>query len=59
MKITWLHKFVALFSIPADSQAKLAQQLISTVLPFHPLYFPWVAKGVDFDPHDFTLNHLL
>ena len=26
--------------IPADGQAKSAQQLISTMLPFHPLYFP-------------------
>ena len=33
----WLHKFVC-FN-PAISQAKSAQ-LISTVLPFHPLYFP-------------------
>ena len=34
--MTWLQKFF----IPADSGAKSAQQLISTVLPFHPLYFP-------------------
>ena len=38
--MTWLHKFFGLFFIPADGRAKLAQQLISTVLPFHPLYFP-------------------
>ena len=30
--------FWAVF-IPADGQAKSAKQLISTVLPFHPLYF--------------------
>ena len=37
----WLHNFFGLFFIPAASRAKSAQQLISTVLPFHPLYFPW------------------
>ena len=31
--------FWAVF-IPADSRAKSAQQLILTMLPFHPLYFP-------------------
>jgi hypothetical protein len=31
--------FWAVF-FPPDSQAKSDQQLISTVLPFHPLYFP-------------------
>ena len=31
--------FWAVF-IPADSRAKSAQQLIFTVLPFHPLQFP-------------------
>ena len=41
MKMTWLHTFFGLFLIPADGRAKLAQQLILTVLPFHPLYFPW------------------
>ena len=41
MKMTWLHNFFGLFFIPAASRAKSAQQLISTVLPFHPLYFPW------------------
>ena len=39
--MTWLHNFFGLFFIPAASRAKSAQQLISTVLPFHPLYFPW------------------
>ena len=42
MKMTWLHKFFGLFFIPANGRAKSAQQLISTVLPFHPLYFPWL-----------------
>ena len=37
--MTWLHKFFGLFFIPADSQAKSAQQLISTVLPFTPYIF--------------------
>ena len=41
MKMTWLHNLFGLFFIPAASRAKSAQQLISTVLPFHPLYFPW------------------
>ena len=41
MKMTWLHKFFGLFSIPDDSRVKSAQQLILTVLPFHPLYFQW------------------
>ena len=36
MKMT----FFGLFFIPADGRAKSAQQLISTMLPFHPLYFP-------------------
>jgi hypothetical protein len=40
MKMTWLHKFFGLFFIPVDGQAKSAQQLISTVLPFHTQYFP-------------------
>ena len=40
MKMTWLHKCFGLFFITADGWAKSAQQLISTVLPFHPLYFP-------------------
>ena len=35
--------FWAVFFIPADGRAKSAQQLISTVLPFHPLYFPWIG----------------
>ena len=39
MKMTWLHKFFGLFFIPANGRAKSAQQLISTVLPFHPLNF--------------------
>ena len=30
-----------LFFITADGRAKLAQQQFSTMLPFHPLYFPW------------------
>ena len=38
--MTWLHKFFGLFFIPALGRVKSAQQLISTVLPFHPLYFP-------------------
>ena len=38
--MTWLHKFFGLFFIPADGRAKPAQQLISTMLPFYPLYFP-------------------
>ena len=42
MKMTWLHKFFGLFFIPANGWGKSAQQLISTVLPFHPLYFPWL-----------------
>ena len=29
-----------LFFITADGRAKLAQQQFSTMLPFHPLYFP-------------------
>ena len=33
--------FWAVF-IPVNGRAKSAQQLISTVLPFHPLYFPWL-----------------
>ena len=33
--MTWLHKFFGPFFIPANGQAKSAQQLISTVLPFH------------------------
>ena len=34
-------QFFGLFFSPANGQAKFAQQLISTVLPFHPLFFPW------------------
>ena len=50
MKMTWLHKFFGLFFIPADGRAKSAQQLISKVLPFHPLYFPWSwSSESDFD----------
>ena len=45
MKMTWLHKFFGLFFNPADGRAKSVQQLISTVLPFHPLYFPWFASS--------------
>ena len=44
MKMTWLHKFLGLFFIPADGRAKSAQQLISTVLPFQPLYFSWLSS---------------
>ena len=43
MKMTWLHKFFGLFFIPANGLAKSAQQLILTVLPFLPLYFPWYS----------------
>ena len=45
--MTWLHKFFGLFFIPANGQAKSAQQLISTVLPFHPLYFTWFCSKRD------------
>ena len=55
MKMTWLYKFSGLFFIPVDSQAKSALQLISMVLPFHPLYFPCVnpipIRGVDYAHH--------
>ena len=34
-----LHKLFGLFFIPADGRAKSAQQLISTMLPFHPPIF--------------------
>ena len=44
--MTWLHKFFGLFFIPGNGRAKLAQQLISMVQPFHPLYFPWV-QGIN------------
>ena len=37
MKMTWLHNFFGLFFIPADGQAKSAQQLISMVLAFNRL----------------------
>ena len=46
MEMTWLHKFFGLFFIPANGWAKSAQQLISTVLPFHPLYFPWILLWI-------------
>ena len=42
MKTTWLRRFFGLFFIPANGRAKFVQQLISTVLPFHPLYFLWL-----------------
>ena len=48
MKTIWLHKFIGLFFIPADGQSKSAQQLISTVLPFHPLYFSCVIPKLLF-----------
>ena len=35
------------FFIPADSRDQSAQQLISTVLMFHPLYFPWTIPSRD------------
>ena len=47
--MTWLRKFFGLFFIPANSRAKSAQQLISIVLSFHPLYFPW-WKQMKSDP---------
>ena len=50
---TWLHKFLGLFFIPADSQAKLAQQLVLTMLPFHPLYFSQQASTCG-QKHDFV-----
>ena len=38
--MTWLHTFFwSVFFIPADGRGKSAQQLISTVLPFHPRIF--------------------
>ena len=40
------HKFFGLFFIPADGRAKSAQQLILTLLPFQPLYFPWSRPKV-------------
>ena len=46
--MTWLHKFFGLFFIPANGRAKSAQQLISTMLPFHPLYFPWKLVRLTF-----------
>ena len=41
MKMTWLHMLFGLFFVPADSWAKSAQQLKTTVLLFHSLYFSW------------------
>ena len=46
MKMTWLQMFFGLFFIPANGRAKSAQQLISTVLPFHPRYFPCVCLSI-------------
>ena len=42
MKMTWLHKIFGLFFIPANGRAKSAQQLISMVLPFDSLHFPYM-----------------
>ena len=50
--------FWAVFFIPADGQAKLAQQLISTVLPFHPLYFPWEEKTFNLEYYLFELSNI-
>ena len=36
-------KLFGLFVIPADGGAKSAQ-LLTSVLPFYPLYFPWFVK---------------
>ena len=47
--MTCLHKFLWLPFIPANDQAKLAQQLILTMLPFHPVYFPWIIASPYFD----------
>ena len=43
--MTWLHMLFGLFYIPADGQAKSAQQLILTVLPFHPYIFHVLLLG--------------
>ena len=43
--MTWLHMLFGLFYIPAIGQAKSAQQLISTVLPFHPYIFHALLLG--------------
>ena len=46
--MTWLHKFFGLFFIPADGQAKSAQQLVSAVLPFHrppPIFYMATTKN--------------
>ena len=57
MKMTWLHKFFGLFFFPADGRARSAKQLISTVLPFHPLYFPWVdVKNSDLQHTNISNN---
>ena len=39
LKMIWLHMFFGLFFIQADDRAKSAQQLKTTMLLFHPLYF--------------------
>ena len=42
-------QFFGLFLIPADGLAKFAQQLILTMLPFHPVYFLWIIASPYFD----------
>ena len=44
------------FFFPANFWAKSAQQLILTVLPFHPLYFPWKNNSI-IDRSHCTYSH--
>ena len=39
-----------------SSRAKSAQQLISTMLPFHPLYFPWIFTEGEGDGIESSLS---
>ena len=43
--MTWLQELFGLVFILADGRAKSAQQLILTVLPFHPYIFHGQGHG--------------
>ena len=49
------HLFWAVF-IRADGKAKSAKQLISTVLPFHQLHFPWFCTNLQHNQTKYFQN---
>ena len=57
--MTWLQMFFGLFFVPANSRAKLALQLKTTVLLFLPLYFLGTGLAFQICKIETTLEYVI